>query len=145
VGGPPLSLWEVDHECQKPCGQGLLRTPTTARPTEPTDQPTNQPRGVLNTALTSQNSAEEGAGGRFARSSDEKAKIDDGLVDQVKSELTPDVALLLIGASGDADQMTRAFEAHHPTSVIRRPLSDETVEHLKRAVGDDVAKPPRPD
>ena len=55
------------------------------------------------------------------------------LVDQVKSELTPGTsALLLIGATGDVDQMKRAFDQHHPEMVIREPLTDEAIENLKK-------------
>ena len=38
------------------------------------------------------------------------------------------------GASGDADQMAKAFEKYHPTKVIREPIPDETVENLKEAL-----------
>ncbi len=62
------------------------------------------------------------------------AGIDDKLVSEVKSELTPGTsALLLIGASGDADQMAHAFEPYHPIKIIRSPISDESVESLRKA------------
>lgn len=64
--------------------------------------------------------------------------VDEKLVHEVKSELTPGTsALLLIGASGDADQMARAFEPYHPTKVVRRTLPEETVERLRDALGGD--------
>jgi uncharacterized membrane protein len=65
-----------------------------------------------------------------------RSGIDEKLVQEVKSELTPGTsALVLIGASGDADQMARAFEPYHPTRVIRQTLSDATVDSLRQALG----------
>jgi uncharacterized membrane protein len=65
-----------------------------------------------------------------------RSGLDEKLVDQVKAELSPGTsALLLIGATGDADEMKRAFEQLHPVKVTRHPLSDETVENLKKEVG----------
>ena len=53
-------------------------------------------------------------------------------VDRVKGQLTNgSSALLLIGVTGDVDQMSRAFESHHPTNVIREPIPEATVDHLK--------------
>jgi uncharacterized membrane protein len=75
-------------------------------------------------------------GGALVAEAMKKSGLDESLVDQVKSELTPGTsALLLIGATGDTDQMARAFEPHHPTSVIRHPIPDATVENLKEALG----------
>jgi uncharacterized membrane protein len=74
-----------------------------------------------------------------------KSGIDRRLVDEIKQELTPGTsALLLIGASGDADQMARAFEPYHPTKVIRRTLSDESIEHLREALGAEEEKAASP-
>jgi uncharacterized membrane protein len=65
-----------------------------------------------------------------------RSGIDEKLVHEVKSELTPGTsALLLMGASGDVDQMARAFEPYHPTKVIRHSLTDTTVANLKEALG----------
>ncbi|MDA8318033.1 MAG: DUF1269 domain-containing protein [Actinomycetota bacterium] len=65
-----------------------------------------------------------------------RAGIDEHMVHQVKSELTPgSSALLLMGASGDADQMARAFEPYHPTKVTRYTVPDASVEGLKKEFG----------
>jgi len=75
-------------------------------------------------------------GGALIGEAMKKSGLDEKLVDDIKSELTPGTsALLLIGASGDADQMARAFEQHHPHSVVRRVIPEETVENLKEALG----------
>lgn len=75
-------------------------------------------------------------GGALIGEAMKRSGLDENLVEEVKRELTPGTsALLLIGASGDADQMTRAFEQHHPVKVIRHPLSEETVESLKNELG----------
>jgi uncharacterized membrane protein len=64
-----------------------------------------------------------------------KSGIDKGLVDEIKAELTDGTsALALIGASGDADEMAKAFERYEPTKVIRHTLEDKTVENLKDAL-----------
>jgi uncharacterized membrane protein len=69
-----------------------------------------------------------------------KSGIDQGLVDEIKAELTDGTsALALIGAKGDADEMAKAFEPYAPTKVIRHELPDETVENLKEALGGDQA------
>lgn len=65
-----------------------------------------------------------------------KAGLDKKMIEQIKSELTPGTsALLLIGAEGDADEMARAFAPYHPAKVMRFPLSDDTIEKLKQALG----------
>lgn len=62
--------------------------------------------------------------------------FDESLTREVKAELTPGTsALLLIGASGDAEEMARAFQPYHPTKVMRHALPDQTVENLKAALG----------
>jgi len=58
--------------------------------------------------------------------------FDDDLVARVRAELTPGTsALLMIGPHGDVDEMARAFEPYHPTSVIREDLAEETVDKLR--------------
>jgi uncharacterized membrane protein len=75
-------------------------------------------------------------GGALIGEAMKRTGIDEKLVDEVKSELTPDTsALFFIGASSDADEMTREFEEHHPVSVVRHTLSESTLEILKREVG----------
>ena len=65
-----------------------------------------------------------------------KAGLDKKMIEEIKSELAPGTsALLLIGAEGDADEMTRAFEPYHPVNVMRFNLSDDTVQKLKDALG----------
>jgi uncharacterized membrane protein len=65
-----------------------------------------------------------------------KTGLDKDMIDEIKSELTPGTsALLLIGATGDVDEMTRAFEPYRPVSVMRYSLSDDVVEKLKEALG----------
>jgi uncharacterized membrane protein len=71
-----------------------------------------------------------------------RSGIDENLVREVKSELHPgSSALLLIGVSGDADQMARAFATYHPSKVLRYPLSDSTIEALKEAFQADQTSP----
>ena len=66
--------------------------------------------------------------------------IDEQLVKEVKSELTPGTsALMLIGVTGDADEMARAFDPYHPTKVIRTTLDDMTIERLKESLGNAAA------
>ena len=61
-----------------------------------------------------------------------EAGLDEDMIDEVKAELGPGTsALLMIGASGDADEMARAFESYEPTKVIRHEIPHETVESLK--------------
>ncbi len=72
-------------------------------------------------------------GGALIGEAMKRSGVDEKLVNQVKSELTPGTsALLLIGATGDVDEMTRAFDQHHPVKVIREPLTDEAIENLKK-------------
>jgi hypothetical protein len=41
--------------------------------------------------------------------------------------------------------MRNSWTTHHPTSVIRRPLPEETVRELEKALGNHATEPPRPD
>ncbi len=73
------------------------------------------------------------------------AGMDDKMIESVKAELTPDSSMLvLIGASGDADQMARAFEPYKPVSVNRHHIDDQTVENLKAKFADVTPPPPPP-
>jgi uncharacterized membrane protein len=75
-------------------------------------------------------------GGALIGEAMKRTGIDEKLVDEVKSELTPDTsALFFIGVSSDADEMVREFEEHHPVSVVRHTLSESTLEILKKEVG----------
>jgi uncharacterized membrane protein len=70
--------------------------------------------------------------------------VDEKMIDEVKGELTNDSSmLLLIGATGDADQMSRAFEPYKPVKVIRHALPDKTVDNLKQAF-EENPPPPAP-
>jgi uncharacterized membrane protein len=61
--------------------------------------------------------------------------VDQAMVDDVQSKLTNGTsALLLIGATGDVDQMARAFEPYHPTDVVRHEIPEQTVANLKDAL-----------
>ena len=81
-------------------------------------------------------------GGALIGEAMKKSGVDHELVDKVKSELTDGTsALLLIGASGDADEMARAFESHRPTSVVRETIPEATIENLKEALGDPQPEP----
>lgn len=74
--------------------------------------------------------------GALACEAMKKAGLDENLVNEVKSSLTPGTsALLLIGATGDADQMARAFEPYKPTKVIRQEIPEQTVANLTEALG----------
>ena len=65
-----------------------------------------------------------------------KAGLDKGLVEEIKSELKPGTsALLLMGARGDVDEMSRAFEQYRPTRVLCYEIADDIVEKLKAALG----------
>ncbi len=72
-------------------------------------------------------------GGALIGEALKRSGLDEPLVDEVKSELTPGTsALLLIGASGDVEEMERAFHQNSPTRVIRVPLGEDVVERLRR-------------
>jgi len=78
--------------------------------------------------------------GALAGEAMKRVGLDESLVQEVKSELTPGTsALLLIGAEGDADQMARAFAPYKPTRIIRHSLSDLNIENLKKELGDHTA------
>jgi uncharacterized membrane protein len=85
-----------------------------------------------------------GAGlGALAGEAMKKSGLDKDMIDEVKGQLTDDSSvLLLIGATGDADQMARAFEEYKPVSVTRHALPDETVANLHEAFAEN---PPPPD
>jgi len=77
------------------------------------------------------------AGGMAVGAGIEKATKENGLpkdfLDQVKAELTKgSSALILFGATGDTEEMAKAFDKYEPTSIVRESISDETVESLKK-------------
>ena len=81
-------------------------------------------------------------GGALIGEAVKRSGIDEKLVDEVKAELTPGTsALLLIGATGDADdQMTRAFEQHHPVKVrFADHYSDESLREIEEGSGQPKA------
>ena len=60
------------------------------------------------------------------------AGVDDDLVSRAKEGLPKgSSALLLIGATGDADQMARAFAAHNPVEVLRETLPESSLEEVR--------------
>lgn len=72
-------------------------------------------------------------GGALIGEAMKRTGVDEKLVDQVKAKLTAGTsALLLIGATGDADEMARAFQQQHPVDVDRQFLPDEMLDNLKR-------------
>ncbi len=76
-------------------------------------------------------------GGALIGEAMKRSGLDEKLVHEVTSALTPGTsALLLIGEHGDTDEMARAFEEHHPTRVIRHTLSDTTVANLVKEMGE---------
>ena len=61
--------------------------------------------------------------------------LDKEMLDEIKAALDKGTsALIMIGAEGDVDDMAHAFDEYGPTAAIRRPLSDETVDGLRRAM-----------
>jgi uncharacterized membrane protein len=63
--------------------------------------------------------------------------LDKKMLDEIRGDLDKGTsALLLIGASGDADQMARAFEPYKPVKVVRHEIPNETVENLKSALSE---------
>ena len=67
--------------------------------------------------------------------------VDSGLLDKVKQSLAEKgtSALILIGASGDVDEMARAFESYSPVEVIREALPEEATTNLKEALAKNEA------
>jgi len=75
-------------------------------------------------------------GGALIAEGLKRAALDNSTVDKIKAELTPGTsALLLIGATGDTEEMSRAFQEHHPESVTHHSISDETLASLTKDVG----------
>ncbi len=80
-------------------------------------------------------------GGALIGEAMKRSGIDEKLIHEVRSELTPGTsALLLLGVSGDVDQMQRAFEQYRPVKVIRRAISEDVVESLKEAFAEEIAE-----
>lgn len=66
-----------------------------------------------------------------------QAHIDHDLTDRAKSMLTNNTsALLLVGVTGDADEMAHAFEKYEPTDVIRESIPDHVVKNLVEKLSD---------
>ena len=58
--------------------------------------------------------------------------LDKAMLDEIRAELDKGTStLILIGASGDTEEMTRAFEPYHPTKVLRHDLPESTVTSLR--------------
>lgn len=61
--------------------------------------------------------------------------LDKDMLQEIKDALEKGTsALLMIGAEGDVDEMAHAFDAYGPTSTIRRPLADKTVDGLREGM-----------
>ena len=68
--------------------------------------------------------------------------LDESMLDEIRAALDKGTsALILIGATGDIDEMSRAFEPYKPVDVIRKDIPEDTVENLKAKLeeGDKVA------
>lgn len=73
--------------------------------------------------------------------------LDENMLDEIRGALDKGTsALILIGATGDVDEMTRAFEPYQPVDVIRQEIPEETVENLKTKLeeGDKIASQDAP-
>lgn len=69
----------------------------------------------------------------------EKAAKESGMptevLDEIRRELEKGTSVLvLIGATGDIDEMAHAFEAHHPTKTLRYELDEGTVDRIRGTV-----------
>lgn len=61
------------------------------------------------------------------------AGIDHELTDRAKKHLTNGTsALILVGVTGDADQMAHAFEKYKPIDVMREQIPEQAVENLRQ-------------
>lgn len=68
--------------------------------------------------------------------------LDEKMVDEIKAELTNGTSMLmLMGASGDADEMAQAFEPYKPSKVIRHAIEESTVENLKEQFAENPPPP----
>ena len=68
--------------------------------------------------------------------------LDEDMLNEIRAALDKGTsALILIGATGDIDEMSRAFEPYKPVDVIRKDIPEDTVENLKAKLeeGDKVA------
>ncbi len=75
-------------------------------------------------------------GGALIGEAMKRSGIDERIVDQVKTELSPgSSALFLLGTTSSADEMARVFETYQPSGVIRHSLSTATLENLNRELG----------
>lgn len=58
--------------------------------------------------------------------------LDKEMLKEIKDSLGKgESALLMLGASGDVDEMAAAFQKYNPTDVIRRTVDDASLEELK--------------
>ncbi len=75
-------------------------------------------------------------GGALIGEAMKRSGIDERLVHQVKTELSPGTsALFLLGTTSNADEMARVFETYQPSGMIRHSLSKPTLENLNRELG----------
>lgn len=77
-------------------------------------------------------------GGALIEKAAKESGLDKDLLDELRNSLDKGTSVLaLIGASGDADQMARAFEPYAPVEVIRRELPEEALTNLKTRLEQD--------
>lgn len=79
------------------------------------------------------------AGGMAIGAGVEKATKETGLphgfLEKVRKELTKgSSALILFGATGDTEEMAKAFDRYNPASIVREHIADETVDTMKKAL-----------
>lgn len=69
--------------------------------------------------------------------------LDESMLERVKASLSEKgtSALVLIGAVGDVDEMTRAFEPYAPVEVLREALPDDAAATLRDAVAEAQPDP----
>ncbi|MCB1247964.1 MAG: DUF1269 domain-containing protein [Acidimicrobiales bacterium] len=61
--------------------------------------------------------------------------LDKEMLDEIRGSLDKGTsALLLLGASGDVDQMAKAFADYNPTDVIRKEMPEKAIANLKEAL-----------
>jgi uncharacterized membrane protein len=74
-------------------------------------------------------------GGALVEKATKETGLDKAMLDEIKDELDKGTsALILIGLSGDTDEMAKAFDKYKPVKVIRHDLEDKTVDNLKEAL-----------
>lgn len=77
------------------------------------------------------------AAGAVAGEAVKEHGLDKAMLAEIRGELDKGTsALILIGATGDVDEMARAFAQYKPAKVIRHEIPDKTVDDLKTKLSD---------